>query len=232
MSTTEMYFEDVVPSEILFQDELYSSEYSHLFLVVVRDVTCVMKVHHGIGPREFYDPDDRELDIHVCESSAYRRLSSHGLCDKGLVPKYFGSMRKFDPGLCEPHLDAFLDDEYPPSAIFMEYIPGLEMIDIDTCTEARFNNMILGIKEIHKALVQHGDPNPRNIMVFKDDPESVVWIDFDRADTYDEDTITKRQRQFLEEEEQSVSNLGHCLVSAAYNSILFNTSVALRTNRN
>lgn len=140
-------------------------------------------------------------------------------------------MRKFDPSLCEPHLDAFLDDEYLPSAIFIEYIPGMEMLDIETCTEPRFNNIIQGIKEIHKALVEHGDPKPRNIMVFKDDPERVVWIDFDRADTFDEDSITERQRQRLDEEEQMVSELVDCLVSAAYDSILFYTPVALRTNQ-
>lgn len=68
-------------------------------------------------------------------------------------------------------------------------------------------------------------------MVFKDDPERVVWIDFDRADTFDEDSITERQKQRLDEEEQMVSELVDCLVSAAYNSILFYTPVALRTNQ-
>jgi hypothetical protein len=33
-----------VPSEIHFQSELHSSEFSHIFLVVVRNCTCVMKV--------------------------------------------------------------------------------------------------------------------------------------------------------------------------------------------
>ncbi|GES57108.1 hypothetical protein ATEIFO6365_0001039500 [Aspergillus terreus] len=190
-----MHLEDVVPSEIHFQNKLHSSEFSHVFLVVVRNCTCVMKVHHGRGPRKYYEPD-RELDIHVLEC---------------LVPDYFGSMRKFDPRLCQPHLNPFVDDEYLPSAIFLEYIPGIEMMTINNCTEPRFNSMIMGIKEIHKALVRHRDPKPRNIMVLNDQPERVVWIDFDRAETYDEDTITERQIRFLDEEEQTVGELAECL---------------------
>jgi tRNA A-37 threonylcarbamoyl transferase component Bud32 len=129
-------------------------------------------------------------------------------------------MRKFDPRLCQPHLEAFVDDEYPPSAIFLEYVAGMEMMTINNCTEPRFNSMIMGIKEIHKALVRHRDPKPRNIMVLKDQPERVVWIDFDRAETYDEDTITERQKRFIDEEEQTVGELAECLVSATRNSDL------------
>ncbi|KAG2413344.1 hypothetical protein HFD88_002533 [Aspergillus terreus] len=190
-----MDLEDVDPSEIHFEKKIFSSNFSHIFLVVIRSCTCVMKVHHGRGPRQYYEPD-RELDIHVLEC---------------LVPNYFGSLRKFDPRLCQPHLKAFMDDEYLPSAIFLEYIPGMEMITLDNCTEQRFGNMITGIKEIHKALVRHRDPKPRNIMVLKDEPERVLWIDFDRAETYDEETITEKQKRFLDEEEQMVGELAECL---------------------
>ncbi|KAH3208981.1 hypothetical protein KXV77_008236, partial [Aspergillus fumigatus] len=94
----------------------------------------------------------RELDIHVLECSAYRRLKEHGLCDSGLVPNFLGSMRKFDPHLCQPHLNSFLYDEHLPSAIFLDYIPDLEMINIHNCTEKRLNNLITGVQEIHRAL--------------------------------------------------------------------------------
>ncbi|CAI7652094.1 unnamed protein product [Penicillium glandicola] len=93
-----------------------------------------MKVHHGRGPRCYYEPEDVELDIHVLEATAYTRLKEQGLCDRGIVPDFLGSMRKFDPALCQPHLKKFLDDEYPPSAIFLEYIAGLEMIILDNYT--------------------------------------------------------------------------------------------------
>ncbi|KAH1289408.1 hypothetical protein KXX11_001229, partial [Aspergillus fumigatus] len=37
-------------------------------------------------------------------------------------------------------------------AIFLDYIPDLEMINIHNCTENRLNNLITGVQEIHRAL--------------------------------------------------------------------------------
>ncbi|KAL1850538.1 hypothetical protein Plec18170_006823 [Paecilomyces lecythidis] len=98
----------------------------------------------------------------------------------------------------------FLDDEYPPSAIFLEYIPNLEMIQLGNYTQQRMDNFITGIREIHKALVLHGDAKPRNMLVVKDDPDRVIWIDFDRAATYEEASITDSEKTLLEEEEETV----------------------------
>ncbi|TPX20461.1 hypothetical protein DIZ76_016350 [Coccidioides immitis] len=105
-------------------------------------------------------------------------------------------MDKFDPGPCQPYLHAFANDEYPPSAIFLEYIPNLEMLDLNNYTQARMNKFLEGIREIHKALVEHGDPKPRNMLIVKGDRERVVWIDFNRANTYDEHRITDRASFF------------------------------------
>lgn len=52
-------------------------------------------------------------------------------------------------------------------------------------TKERIESMIHGIQQIHKAVVLHFDPYRRNIKVFEDDPGRVIWIDFDRAQTYD-----------------------------------------------
>jgi serine/threonine protein kinase len=150
----------------------------------------------------------------VLESTAYIRLKERGLCDRGIVPHYLGSMRKFDSSLCQPHLKMFLDDEYPPSAIFLEFIPNLEMLHLQNYTQQRVDNFVQGIGEIHKALVRHRDPKPRNMMVVADDPERAVWIDFDRAETYDADQLTSDQEALLEEEEEIVVGFRECLVSA------------------
>ncbi|RAL04250.1 uncharacterized protein BO80DRAFT_348039 [Aspergillus ibericus CBS 121593] len=206
-----MEFDDVQPSEIAFQKKLFSSRFSVIFLVVVRNVTCVMKVVSQLGPGPYYEPDDRELDIHVMESTAYHRLKAAGVCDRGLVPDFFGSMRKFDPAPYQPHLKMFMEDEYPPSAIFLEYIPNLEMITIHNYTPQRMENLIRSIKEIHKAFVLHHDPKPRNMMVVKDDPERVIWLDFDRARTFDGDLVTDAQRQLLDEELEMVTCLQQLL---------------------
>ncbi|EFW22734.1 conserved hypothetical protein [Coccidioides posadasii str. Silveira] len=82
---------------------------------------------------------------------------------------------------------------------------------VNNYTQARMNKFLEGIREIHKALVEHGDPKPRNMLIVKDDPERVVWIDFNRANTYDEHRITDRERAFLDEEEETVEGLKMCL---------------------
>ncbi|KAK9234784.1 hypothetical protein V1525DRAFT_33268 [Lipomyces kononenkoae] len=203
--------DNVKPTEIVFWKKLFASSFSVVFLVNVRNQTCIMKVHHGRGPRRYYEPENRELDIHVLESTAYIRLKNRGLCDRGIVPNFLGSMRKFDVSLCQPHLKMFLYDEYPPSAIFLEYIIGLEVISLHNYTPQRMDNIVEGIRQIHKALVRHRDPKPRNMMVVTDTPERVVWIDFDRAETYDEDRITSEQEELLEEEEEIVVGFKKCL---------------------
>ncbi|KAL1963350.1 hypothetical protein VTN77DRAFT_8471 [Rasamsonia byssochlamydoides] len=185
-----MELTDVKPSEITFKQELFSSTFSVIFLVVIRDQTSVMKVHHGRGPRQYYEPKDRELDIHVLESTAYRRFKEHGLCDRGIVPQFYGTIE---------------------NAILFEYIPNLEMIHLHNYTRKRMDKFIEGIQQIHKAFVRHKDAKPRNMLVVEDDPERVVWIDFDRAETYDPDQITYRQRVLMQEEEEIVTSFKDCL---------------------
>lgn len=175
--------------------------------------------HHGRGPRQYYEPKDRELDIHVLKSTAYRRLQQYGLSDRGIVPHFYGTIDNMDPWLYQPHLKAFVNDEYRPSAIFIEYIPDLEMMEFQDYTTKRMDNLIESLKEIHKALIRHGDPKPRNMMIFKNDPERVMWIDFDRAETYDKDDITSRQQDLIQEEEDIVSSIKDCLVSALFTTL-------------
>lgn len=150
----------------------------------------------------------------MLETTAYTRLRDKGLCDQGIVPRFLGSMRKFDQSLCQPYLEMFLDDEYPPSAIFLEYIPNMEMITLNNYTQQRMDNLIAGIREIHKTLVLHGDLKPRNMMVVKDDPERVIWIDFDRAATYEEASITDSEKSLLEDEEITLVYFKQFMVSS------------------
>lgn len=133
------------------------------------------------------------MDILVLETTAYTRLKEQGLCDGGIVPDFLDSMRKFNPTLCQPHLKKFLGDEYPPNAIFLEYIAGLEMITLENYTQERVNNFLKGIRQIYKALVRHRDPKPRNMMIVKDTPERVVWLGSDRAHTYDKYQVTVQE---------------------------------------
>ncbi|KAJ5104383.1 hypothetical protein NUU61_001730 [Penicillium alfredii] len=202
-----MELKDIDPSGIYLQERLFKPRYSAVFLVTVRDVTCVMKVHHGRGPPEYYEPQDRELDIHVLESTAYIRLKERGLCERGIVPYYLGSMRKFDPALCQPHLKMFLEDDYLPSALFLRYIPNQQSLDLSNYTPQRMKNFMSGIEEIHNAGVSHGDPKPRKVMVITVDPERVVWMDFDRAETLEEGHITEWQKRHLQDDKDLVDGV-------------------------
>lgn len=63
------------------------------------------------------------------------------------------------------------------------------------------DGFIRDIREIHKALIRHRDAKPRNMMIVKDDPSNrVIWLDSDRAGTYDEECITEKEKRLIEEE--------------------------------
>ncbi|EEH46911.2 uncharacterized protein PADG_03009 [Paracoccidioides brasiliensis Pb18] len=57
-----MELNNIKPSEIVFNGKLFASDYSVIFLVMVHDQ------YHGRGPRRYYEPKDRELDISMCLS--------------------------------------------------------------------------------------------------------------------------------------------------------------------
>lgn len=95
------------------------------------------------------------------------------------------------------------------------------MIQLQNYTNKRMDNLIEGLKELHKALIRHGDPKPRNMMVVKNDPERVIWIDFDRAETYDQDQMTQKQKALIKEEEEIVISFKDCLVSFVLLELLY-----------
>lgn len=110
-------------------------------------------------------------------------------------------------------MNLFLDEKDPPSAIFLEYIAGLEMIGLHDYTQQGVNNLMERIRQIHKALVRHRDLKPRNMMVVMDASERVFWIEFDRAEIYDEDQVSFEQKDFLEKEEEILVGFINWLVN-------------------
>ena len=77
------------------------------------------------------------------------------------------------------------------------------MLVLENYTAERMDKFLGAQAEIHGALVLHRDAKPRNMMVTnKGDPEKerVLWMDFDRAWTYDEETMPERDRKLLERE--------------------------------
>jgi len=185
-------------SKILFKQQLHCSSFSAIFL------------HHS-GPKEYQDSNHRELNIHTCESTAYERLRQYGLCDRGIIPQYYGTIENLDPKLYQPHLNDFLEDEYPPKAILLEYIPNMQMLYWTNYTKKRMDNFIKGLQKIHEALVEHSDVYPRNMMIVEGDPERAIWIDFDRAQTFDPDNVTEKQNEWIEFEKELVADIGACM---------------------
>ncbi|KAL1956502.1 hypothetical protein VTO42DRAFT_7065 [Malbranchea cinnamomea] len=85
------------------------------------------------------------------------------------------------------------------------------MIQLQNYTNKRMDNLIGGLRELHKARIRHGDPQPRNMMVVKNDAERVIWVDIDRAETYDQDQMTQKHKALIKEEEEIVISFKDCL---------------------
>ncbi|KAL3479252.1 hypothetical protein BJX99DRAFT_86909 [Aspergillus californicus] len=190
------------PSVVTFERQLFHSDRSALFLVNIQEKQYVLKLHRGRGPKLPYESRDRNTNPHSCEVTAYKRLQQHGLCSRGLVPKFYRSIEELNPTHYAPHLWMFEKDEHPPKGIILEYIPRMTRIYYTNYTETRMNNLMHIFKEIQSAGVGHNDIHPRNLMVFEDeiDPkrERAMWVDFDSAQTYDPDNLTERQREYMD----------------------------------
>ncbi|EER38165.1 conserved hypothetical protein [Histoplasma capsulatum H143] len=174
--TSKMEITGVEPHEVIFREVLKRSEFSVVFLVVIRDTTCVMKVYHDHGPL-IVTSRYRETNIYTCEVSAYRRLKEKGLCQQGLVPQFYGCIERLQPKLWQPNLSMFMNDELLPNAVLIEYIPECKCY---SWTISRRTNA-----------------------------KMMLWIDFDRAQTYDDKAdLTPWQQKMLKLEEQVVIEFG------------------------
>jgi hypothetical protein len=101
-----------------------------------------------------------------------------------------------------PHLDIFRDDSWPPNAVLIEYVADMHQIDLSTF---RLASLCAILGEIHDAKVCHGDVYPRNMMVVSGEPDRVLWIDFDSAQTLPEnEPLTSRQQKWVTMEIQSM----------------------------
>lgn len=171
-----------------------------------------LRQHHGQRPKDpLVDLTDHETNIFIRESSAYRRFKETGICAQAISPDFYGTLENIDPKLCLPHLRRFVKDDYPPTAIFMEYIPNLKELHWSNYTPERMQNFIKGMDEIHRALVHHGDIHPRNMMVLEGDLERAIWIDFDRAKTFNGE-LSELQQEWIDFEKLLVSEMAKDMV--------------------
>lgn len=103
----------------------------------------------------------------------------HGLAELGIIPRYYGEMRHLDVEKDQPHLRKFLNDKYPPSAMFLEYIPNMEMIVWENYPEERGQATVRGIDYIHKALVLHARCLSKKYHDSQERPGKSRRLDFD-----------------------------------------------------
>ncbi|PYI07017.1 hypothetical protein BO78DRAFT_314175, partial [Aspergillus sclerotiicarbonarius CBS 121057] len=170
---------------------------SCVFRTIWHGKDCVLKVPLPAGrrPRALR----REIDPFKCESTAFIRLLEHGLCDRGYIPYFYGLVEHIQPANHLPHLQDFLGDTTCPNAVLMEYIPNLQSINLSNFSEKRIHRLQQILLEVHRAGVYHGDPYPRNIMI-QTTSDRVLWIDFDRAQTFTPQSIKPYQLDWLQHE--------------------------------
>lgn len=168
--------------------------------------------YHDNGDPGFTEKG-RDLNRFRCELSAYRNLSLYGVCEKGHVPQYYGYIDRLDPTQFRPYLDCFNDDLYAPEAIVLEYFPNVETLNCVNYSKQRYQKAVDGIEEIHKALVHHRDVYPKNLLLVLEDPERVLWVDFDVATTYSsKETMGLKREQYNFHEVELVKGFGELLV--------------------
>ncbi|CRG82904.1 Periodic tryptophan protein 2 homolog [Talaromyces islandicus] len=172
---------DISPSDFVFLETLEGKS-SVVFKVIVCDQPRVM-VSHDRGPSK-YDPPNREVNLFVCESTAYRHLKARGFCERRVIPEFYG----------------------------IEYIPDLHQIDLSNYTKEQITQLRQILDDIHQAGVLHHDTYPRNMCV-SESQDRVLWIDFDSAQTFSKERpISERQKMWFKNEVGLVEEIFDSLV--------------------
>ncbi|PGH30701.1 hypothetical protein GX50_06514 [[Emmonsia] crescens] len=203
---------DINFAKMEFKKTLNVSEASSIFHVNYCGKPRVLKVFHNNGDSGYAPDRIRDLDRSRCEIRAYCSLKRFKICDSGVVPNFYGFMLAIDPADCIPHLDAFRYEAGLPSAILIEYLPKPLVMNCVTYTAERIKKAVIGIQQIHSALIEHNDPYPKNILIVPGDRERVIWVDFDVAIVYPNDTyIETKGRDRIEFETEVVESFGRLL---------------------
>ncbi|EER45817.1 conserved hypothetical protein [Histoplasma capsulatum H143] len=198
-----------------FEETLNVSEASSIFHVNYCGEPRVLKVFHNNGDPGYACNRIQDLSRSRCEIRAYCRLKQSKICDSGTVPNFYGFMLAINPANCAPYLNAFQHDTDFPSAILIEYLPKPLEMNCVTYTAECMQKAVIGIQKVHSALVEHNDPYPKNILIVpsnQGDQERVIWVDFDIAIVYPNDTyIEKKGRSRIEFETEVVESFGQLL---------------------
>ena len=142
------------------------------------------------------------------------------MCEKGVVPRYYGHIDQLDPGQFRPHLDHFSHGLYHPTAMIFECLPNAGSINCVNYSKERFQTAIDGIQETHKALVHHQDVYPRNIVLVPGNPERTLWIDFDVATAFSSRESMGSEEEYVLLGYEIVKGFGELLVRISLTRLL------------
>ncbi|KGO38484.1 hypothetical protein PEX1_014940 [Penicillium expansum] len=159
-------------SSMQFKAEIGSSPASSIFEIEHHGNRYALKVFHDHGDPGFSE-DGRDLNRFRNEAKAYSNLHSFGVCNSGLVPKYYGSIDRIDPSCHQPWLISFLDDKFHPSAILLEYLEGSEPLNCVNYSKERLSKAMEALVQVHSALIVHNDLYPKNILIEEDQQEGL-----------------------------------------------------------
>ena len=160
-----------------------------------------------------YNNSEQERRSFFCESRAYRRLRAKGVCDRGIVPHFHGTIEPLEPKLCQPFLYSFLDDDVLPKAALLEFVPNMRSLAWSTYDEKAVAQFLPALREINDAWVMPSDVYPRNMMLTGDPSRPILHIDFDHAQTLPDDgSATDRQKSWFKTEWDSVKYIIDALV--------------------
>ena len=111
-------------------------------------------------------------------------MKAYGLCSQGIIPQLYGVLECLNPDLYKPYLDSFRNGASFPDAVLLEYISGTEPLSRANYTRQRMDKFMEYLEKIHSAAVVHSDIHPRNMWIFPESVDRVMWLDFNRAQTY------------------------------------------------
>ncbi|OAX77992.1 hypothetical protein ACJ72_07703 [Emergomyces africanus] len=133
-----------------------------------------LKVFHNNENPGYARDCIRDLNRSRCEIRAYCRLKWFKICDSDTVPNFYDFMLAIDPANCASYLDVFQHDTDFPCVILIEYLSNPLIMNCVTYTTECMQKAVIGIQQIHLALVKHNNPYSKNILIVPDDQKRII----------------------------------------------------------
>ncbi|KAJ3483685.1 hypothetical protein NLG97_g7248 [Lecanicillium saksenae] len=193
------------PEEVRLVQVLKTTDLTATLQVRIRGHPCVVKLYPQIETI-FYD-EEFDVSWFRSERKAYMTLEGWGFCDRGVVPKMYGTIENIDVEKWEA-FKVLTPGHSAHDAIILEYIPGLRSLDNRSFSWARWSELKSLVDEFHRLGLYHGDPHSRNMMIAKHHHhEKVVWLDFQMSVVVNPKTCTDHMRSHFRLEQKRMKSV-------------------------